>query len=255
MNASLKKRNTNNSDLLSLHPGGIELTLHAAHIAGLSSGDDVLDIGCGTAASLNVLRKEFDIIPHGIDISNEVIRLSSGMFPDMDLRCASACDLPYADASFDAVICECVLTLLEDPSGALLEALRVLKQEGVLLISSLAVTEPEVRNTQSAIDVRNYRNNIINADGLLVPSALCSFITANGTELLLSEDRRNDLTDYMIESIMEYGSLEERIRSDTKITGTSVFDCGCRYDPHNITYTLQIFRKTSFCCYTQVQKQ
>ena len=81
----------------------------------------------------------------------------------------------------------------------------------------------------------------------------CVILEDLGAELLLSEDRRNDLTQYMIESIMEYGSLEDRIRSDTEKTGTSVFCCGCRHDPQNTTYCLQIFRKISSCCCTQVQ--
>ena len=230
----------NSLDLLSLHPGGTALTVYAARAAGLSPGDEILDIGCGTASSLRVLKEEFGIVPHGIDISADVIRHASEMLPEMDLRCGSAYDLPYPDDSFDAVLSECVLTLLEDPCAALLESLRVLKTGGILILSGLSV-----RSSGNSTDasLSHTGTTTILENNLICPSALCTFLAENGAELVLSEDRRHDLTDYVIESIMEYGSLEARIKSETEKTGTSVFDCDCRYDSHNITYYLQIFRK------------
>jgi len=52
-----------------------------------------------------------------------------------------ACDPPFEDASFDGVVCECVLSLLPSPAKALAAFRRILKPEGRLLLSDLYLPE------------------------------------------------------------------------------------------------------------------
>lgn len=200
---------------LSLHPGGIALTLDAARKAGICLGDRLLDIGCGTGASLAALKDELGIIPYGIDVSPKAAGLARSM--SGEIVCGDAAALPWPDKYFDAVMMECVLTLLDDPAAALNEAARVLKPGGKLLISTLADTG----NADSLIQL---------ADNI-------------GLSCILSEDRKNDLTDYMIDTIMRYDSLSERIKQEQEKTGASVFNCDTGSDYKTITYYLYIFER------------
>lgn len=224
---------------ISLHPGGLELTTYAAQKAGLCPGDQVLDIGCGCGSSLAALKEKHGIVPYGLDASESVLSLAGRNHPEFELAHGNARALPYPDDFFDVVLMECVLTLLDDPAAALTEASRVLKKGGRLIISTLAKPEP-VPSLQS--EPEDISDGTICLNGLVIPHAMLLFAQDLGLSLVLSEDRKKELTDYMIESIMEYGSLEERINAETIMTGASVFDCNISYDPKCITYFLFIFR-------------
>ena len=205
----------------SLHPGGSDLTLAAAVAAGFKAGDRVLDVGCGTGVSLALLTERYGIIPRGIDCSDAAVHYASLHHPELDIKLADAGALPYDDMSFDHVLMECVLSLLTDPAAAISEALRVLKPGGSLIISTLTGQGEEP--------------HIPGADDMTV---------------ILSEDRTADLTQYMIDSIMEYGSLGERISSESALTGIPaemIFGCGdncCTVDVRNAGYRLIVLRKS-----------
>ena len=206
------------SRMLSLHPGGDALTLEMAQNAGLRSGDRLLDIGCGTGRSLRLLTERFSILPYGIDCSDAVISAAKEVLPEAVLVRGDAADLPYPDASFNAVLMECVLTNFDDPGAVLQETARVLRPGGTLLLSTLAAKDD--------------------------PEAVLRLTEALPLSCINAEDRKKELTHYMIDTIMQYGSLEERIAAENSLTGASVFD-GCRcIDPKNITYYSFIFRKT-----------
>ncbi len=230
----------NGSEMMttSLHPGGHELTMHAAKAAGMTSGDKVLDIGCGNASSLVMLHDSLGIIPCGVDISEKAVNSAREKYketlPDLELIQADACSLPFTDDSFDHVMMECVITLLPDPEAALHEAIRVLKPGGSLIISTLS--------THTSIEEID-KNSDENTDRLICPYELITYMEARGFSTVLSKDRKADLTQYMIDSIMEYGSLEERIRIETEATGSTVFDCDTEYDRKTTSYHLFVFRK------------
>ncbi len=202
--------------MLSLHPGGTSLTVEMAGEAGLQPGERVLDIGCGTGRSIMLLKDRFGILPYGLDCSDAVLSAAKEVFPEGEFILGDAANLPYPDAFFDAALMECVLTLFDDPKFALREASRVLKPGGVLLLSTLAEkSDPEA---------------VLRLAEDLPLSCICA------------EDRKKELTHYMIDTILQYGSLEERIAAEKAVTGVSVLD-GCRVDPENTTYYSFIFRK------------
>ncbi|MBR6351851.1 MAG: class I SAM-dependent methyltransferase [Firmicutes bacterium] len=217
---------------ISLHPGGTELTLDIAEKAGLKAGDRLLDIGCGTGSSLAALARRFGIVPFGADISETALGIARRAVPNADLICADAAALPYPDRSFDAVLMECVVTLLEDPEAALSEAERVLKPGGKLLLSALSA-EASMPGCSGRIA----------AGGLLQPDAFRAFVTAHGFSVLSEEDRKKELKSFVAESIFVYGSLEERIKSESSSVGAAALDCGLEYDPKTTGYGSWILLK------------
>ncbi len=98
----------------------------------------ILDVGCGTGATLQLLLANYGM-SYGLDLSESALdfcrqralaRLTQG----------SALTLPYADCSFDLVTAFDLLyhRWVEDDGLALRECARVLRPEGILLITDSA---------------------------------------------------------------------------------------------------------------------
>lgn len=108
----------------------------------------VLDIGCGTA-SLSQEKKDWDIV--GVDISLgmcEVARRKTANIINAD-----ATFLPFADNSFDYVFSSLVLQWIDRPELMIKEALRVLKTDGVAVVTTFVKgTLQELAEAFSAVD-------------------------------------------------------------------------------------------------------
>ncbi len=120
-----------------LRPGGLALTDRAAELAGILPGQRVLDVGCGRGATVRRLRSRFGARAVGLDLCPDP--------PDgqpTPLVRGHAGQLPFAPGSFHALVCECVLSLLDDPDATLAGFARVLKPGGVLALSDLYLQRP-----------------------------------------------------------------------------------------------------------------
>ncbi len=105
--------------------------------AALADGARVLDAGCGLGYGAAVLHEAGAESVVGVDISLAAIELAASAVPsDVELRQGdlSALDLP--DDTFDLVVCFEVLEHIEDGAAVLDELRRVLRPEGVLVVSS-----------------------------------------------------------------------------------------------------------------------
>lgn len=90
----------------------------------------VLDAGCGEGFSLERLRAigvGESLV--GVDYSRDAVTFGKQLFPALDLRQGDIYRLPFADHTFDLVLCNEVLEHLEDPVAALAELRRVGKGE------------------------------------------------------------------------------------------------------------------------------
>lgn len=120
-------------------PGGLALTDHALATCALPPGARVLDLGCGTGATVRHLVSAHALTALGIDLSPDMARSEAPGRPGWPLLRAGAEQLPLRDACMDAVLAECTLSLCPDLGAALAECHRVLVPCGYLIVSDLCV--------------------------------------------------------------------------------------------------------------------
>jgi ubiquinone/menaquinone biosynthesis C-methylase UbiE len=94
-----------------------------------------LDVGCGAGRSYATWLNEHACSYVGVDVSSKAVELAQEVGLDARMI-GDATDLPFADASFDLVICIEVLEHLFSPDGAAREMHRVLRPKGVLIASA-----------------------------------------------------------------------------------------------------------------------
>lgn len=124
----------------------------------------VLDLGCGTGAlAEHVLNSLPACELTGIDISLEMLRQARRRLAGAATFVPGDSEkLPFAEGSFDAVICNDSFHHYPDPQRAVFEAWRVLSRDGVLIVGDMWHAEP-VRSLKNAVlplmeggDVRVY---------------------------------------------------------------------------------------------------
>ncbi|MGI6361423.1 MAG: DVU_1556 family methyltransferase [Bacillota bacterium] len=118
-----------------MRPGGLNLTKQLLTLAHLEKSARVLDLGCGLGSSTEQMR-QLGYKTIGVDVSAKLIAQAKKNHPQCDLRIASADNLPFKSAFFEAVLCECSLSVFESLK-ALTEIKRVLCSGGRLLVSDL----------------------------------------------------------------------------------------------------------------------
>jgi len=127
----------------SFHPGGMALTKHLGATLGLRPGLRVLDVASGKGTSAIALAREFGCAIVGVDLGPANVRDASaaaaraGLGERVRFARGDAERLPFDDASFDAVICECAFCTFPDKRAAASEFARVLRPGGRVGLSDL----------------------------------------------------------------------------------------------------------------------
>ena len=111
----------------------------------LKPNDKVLDLGCGEGRHVISAYLEADIQAVGVDLGFEDLKYTAEKFTEFDepensaksfgLSQANALHLPFADDTFDVVICSEVLEHIPDYELALEEIQRVLAPGGTFVAS------------------------------------------------------------------------------------------------------------------------
>jgi arsenite methyltransferase len=131
----------------SFHPGGPALTRRLADRLTLEPGMRVLDVACGRGTTARLLVKEYGVHVDGVDLSvhnideARTVTHREGVGDRVTFHHGDAEKLPFDDAAFDAVICECALCTFPDKPAAAREFARALRPGGRVGISDITTAD------------------------------------------------------------------------------------------------------------------
>ena len=121
--------------------------------AGLPEGGDVLEVAPGPGFLSVEMAKTGRLRVTGLDISRTFVELARRNAEQVGVRVdfqnGNASQMPFADASFDFLVCRAAFKNFSDPVGALLEMRRVLRpgRKGVVI---------DLRRDTSMAEIRKY---------------------------------------------------------------------------------------------------
>lgn len=139
-----------------LHPGGLAVTEALARMCGIGPESKVLDVPCGSGATTRHIAGKYGAAVTGVELSGEIVERARSEAatlgtPNVTFRQGDALTLPLEDSSFDVVISECSLGLL-DKSRALKEWVRVCKPGGRVGISDIYWTQDVDPGTKNSVE-------------------------------------------------------------------------------------------------------
>ena len=129
------------------------------------NGERVLDVACGNGSlSLKIAKKGCQV--HGIDMSTYSIgkAKSIGSKQGCDFLIADAEYLPYESESFDKIVCSSSLEHFGNDVKALKEMSRVLKSDGILVLTTDSSTYPMKEALRSKHKTRYHVVNYYNSE-------------------------------------------------------------------------------------------
>lgn len=109
------------------------LAAQMADLADVAAGQRALDVGCGPGALTTELVTRLGASSvAAVDPSASFVEAARERVPGVDVRLASASELPFANATFDAALAQLVVHFMPDPVAGLREMARVTRSGGVV---------------------------------------------------------------------------------------------------------------------------
>jgi len=126
-----------------LRPGGFFLTDQGVGYCSFLPGDKVLDLGCGSGATVERLTDLYKLQAVGLDPSEVLLKAGKDKNPNLNLLQGRGENLPFPVNHLDGVFAECTLSVMEDLDQVLKEVFRVLKPGGWLIVNDVYARNPE----------------------------------------------------------------------------------------------------------------
>jgi arsenite methyltransferase len=183
-----------------IRPGGLVLTDRMVDRAGLQRGALVIDIGCGPGASIEHLRSDRGLELIGIDYSAALLDTARGNTTAPLVR-GEGSRLPLPDASIDAVLAECSLSLMPDIGVALDEIHRVLRPGGHLLCSDIYARHPAGAAALHSLSFESCIRGALGRDEIL------SLIGRHAFDVVSWEDVSGELRSFAAQLVWRGGSM------------------------------------------------
>ena len=191
------------------HPGGPALTRKLASSVLMGRESRVLDVASGNGESARVLTQHFGCHVTGVDYSADncaranAMAVATGLTEKIHFVDGDAEDLPFAEDTFDVVICECSLCVFPNRSTALDEIRRVLRPGGRLGISDVVV------NQAIPLSLQDLFGHVLCIGGALSVEGYRDAFAAAGFSSIRSRDASNALNDMIDRIERRAGNMKE----------------------------------------------
>ena len=108
-----------------------------ADLAGIRPGQAVLDVACGTGIVARTVADRLGSTGRvvGLDLNEGMLAVARQVRPELDWRQGDVAGPPFADGSFDTVLCQMALMFFPDRPGALREMARVVRPGGLVALA------------------------------------------------------------------------------------------------------------------------
>lgn len=168
-----------------LHPGGLEITRELAERCGVTRRHSVLDVASGTGESACFIAGTYGCSVTGVDFSDDMVKSAKRKARErslrVDFRKGDAHNLSFEDNTFDIVISECTICLLEKKK-AIDEMVRVTKIGGCVGMHDVCWKDsPPDHMKQRLAEIENERPETTEGWKTLFEAA--------GLDVVLAEDR------------------------------------------------------------------
>ncbi|SDH36574.1 DVU_1556 family methyltransferase [Desulfosporosinus hippei] len=195
------------SDLLrqstgdTLRPGGFYLTDLGVRSCDFPPGARVLDVGCGSGATVDRLVSLYGLQALGLDPSALLLESGLKQNPNLNLIQGLGEDLPFPAQEMDGVFAECALSVMEDLDQVLKEIFRVLNPGGWLVINDVYARNPEGLQALQELRLDSCIRRALPKESLI------NKLTQQGFHLVNWKDHTNLLTQLTVDLIMTHGSM------------------------------------------------
>ena len=186
-----------------LRPGGFKLTEQAVSFCALNEQTRVLDLGCGMGATASYLYKNYGVNVVGLDPSPKLLKIAKEKNPFATFVAGSGDALPFEDKSFECVLAECTLSLMNDLPITLQEVYRVLGDEGWFVINDVYAKNPELLSQMDNFAITSCMR------GMHDLLSLKELLEKIGFEIMLFEDCSQLLKELLVKIIFSHGSMSE----------------------------------------------
>jgi len=197
------------SDVLSLatgdtlRPGGFFLTDLGVKNCDFLPGAKVLDVGCGSGATVERLVSLYQLRAIGLDPSEGLLARGRMKNPGSNLIQGLGEDLPFPDHQMDGVFAECTLSVMDDLDQSLKEIFRVLKPGGWLVIHDVYARNPDGLKSLQALNLDSCIRRALPKQPFL------NKLVGHGFNIVNWADHTNLLTQLTVNLIMTYGSMTQ----------------------------------------------
>ena len=124
------------------------------------SGKKVLDAGAGTGR-LSLPMSKAGAQVTALDVSTAMLKILKNKDKSIETIIGDVESLPFADNTFDIVTAAFLVVHLKDPGIFFDEAYRVLKDDGILVVSNINQKEaPEVETKEGKIKIDSYYHRL-----------------------------------------------------------------------------------------------
>jgi SAM-dependent methyltransferase len=152
----------NNESCLINRPGGFVITDRALSFCSFQMNSKILDLGCGSGATVNHIIQNYNLEAFGLD--KYLNRYNPNIIK------ATAEKIPFSDASFEGVLMECSFSVVDNQEMVLKECCRVLKTNGYLIISDMYARgeAAHLNGCLGRVDTKEVIINILENNGFTI---------------------------------------------------------------------------------------